>query len=99
MLIYEASYSAAHYLEQDHDTMLPQEASLLLYPQPEERKKSQLKNKSCGYKLNYLQDREKGEVVNDDAVGEPEIGCQLQTALLEASRSNFITSMGHTLFL
>ena len=55
-------------------TVLPQEASLLLYPQPEERTKSQLKNKSCGYKLNYLQDREEGEVVDDDAVGEPDLG-------------------------
>ena len=75
--------------------MLPQEASLLLYPQPEELTKSQLKNKSCGYKLNYLQDREEGEVVDDDAVGEPELGCQLHTAL----PLRLFTTMGHTLLL
>ena len=37
-------------------------------------------NKTCGYKLNYLQDREIGEVLHEDAVGEPELGASYQTA-------------------
>ena len=56
-----------------------------------------------GTPLPFEEDHQEGEVVDDDVVGEPELGCQLRTGLplrlLTLSHYRALTRMGHTLLL
>ena len=56
-----------------------------------------------GTPLPFEEDRQEGEVDVHDAVGEPELGCQLHTALplrlFTRNRYWALTTMGHTLLL